>query len=851
MNTYNLYIDRNRVIPILFLFLLILLSTWLYNIYFFENIAKLFVIALSYGIFVLVWNYNKLVENSFFNYLGSAFFFIGTLKLFAFLSIKKQGIFHSDETILSYMFETTAHYIEALTFITVPFFINRKLKFNRIFIIFLILLVISMFSIVYLVKYLINQPYAVSLNYLNILSLYLIPALYLLSIVTLIIKRHVIEGNIVSLFVVSLFLKLVKELYFFPKGATIDMESITSYFMEIVSLYLIYKAFLDSGIFMSYDKLVATLKQSEASLRYEKDFAENLIESAGVIVLVLDSAGNIVQFNSYMETLTGFKIADMKGKNFFKHFLPSNIIEQYKDKFFAPDTINQSIIIPILTHNNERRYIEWFNRPLKNAEIKSMKEGFLAVGHDITERRNAEAFLRESEQKYRTIINTTSEGFWLLTPELVTIDVNDSLCKMLGYGRHEFINRKPFDFIAKESLIKYYDKVKQIPTTTQRVYELIFNKKDGKPLYAIINATTIIDNTGQPSTVFTFITDITRHKQLEKNLRESEERFRALSEATFEGIAIVKGKKIVETNSMFSNMFGYEQREIIGMKLSDFIYADYHNNIIGECDCNNHIHCESIGLKKDNTKFNIEICGKNMYYMGVAARVYAIRNISRFKDAEEQIKKSLKEKEMFLREIHHRIKNNLQIIISLLNLQSLYISDTKTLEVFQESKNRIKAISLIHERLYQSQDVSKISTKDYVIKLVSSITRSYGLDNRKIKLTFNVEDFLLGIDTAIPCGLIINELISNAMKYAFSKDMEGEIIISFKEKESESYELIVEDNGIGLPPGFNFKTTKNALGLQLVNDLVESQLEGDIKLESTAGTCFIINFKEVKYQDRI
>lgn len=216
------------------------------------------------------------------------------------------------------------------------------------------------------------------------------------------------------------------------------------------------------------------------------------------------------------------------------------------------------------------------------------------------------------------------------------------------------------------------------------------------------------------------------------------------------------------------------------------------------------------------------------------------KEISERKQAEEQIKASLKEKEVLLKEIHHRVKNNLQIISSLLKLQSHSIKDVQTLDIFKESQSRIRTMALIHENLYQSNDLSKINLSEYINKLVVNLFRSYQTNSSVIKPTINIDDVFLEIDVAVPCGLIVNELVSNSLKYAFPSGGEGEIWIEIFSDDKHNLVLIVKDNGVGLPKKFDLVSTKT-LGLQLVNNLVE-QIEGTVKNNSKSGTEFRITF---------
>lgn len=214
---------------------------------------------------------------------------------------------------------------------------------------------------------------------------------------------------------------------------------------------------------------------------------------------------------------------------------------------------------------------------------------------------------------------------------------------------------------------------------------------------------------------------------------------------------------------------------------------------------------------------------------------------------EEKLKDSLREKEVLLKEIHHRVKNNMQIIYGMLNLQLAQIKNEVVSEMIKETKNRIKAMALVHERLYQSENLARIEFGDYVRRLISGLIHSYGMDSNTVRQTIEIKNVSLNINLAIPCGLIVNELVSNSLRHAFpdGKGKKGKVcseveVLVGLNTDKKKFTLIVRDNGIGFPKGLDFRSAES-LGLQIVNTLVE-QLEGDIKLHRENGTLFKIEF---------
>jgi PAS domain S-box-containing protein len=216
----------------------------------------------------------------------------------------------------------------------------------------------------------------------------------------------------------------------------------------------------------------------------------------------------------------------------------------------------------------------------------------------------------------------------------------------------------------------------------------------------------------------------------------------------------------------------------------------------------------------------------------------------------EKVQSSLEEKELLLKEIHHRVKNNLQVISSLLNLQSSSIKDPEILAVLKESQDRVRSMALIHENLYRSSDISHLDVADYIKTLVSGLKRGYVNNRQDVELDLQIEQIPLDIDLAVPCGLIINELVSNALKHAFPDDRPDPMVsIVFKMMDQKNVHLSIGDNGVGLPEHFEFKTV-DSLGLKLIRILVTDQLEGDIVFSSKHGTRIDITFPLIQESNK-
>lgn len=307
---------------------------------------------------------------------------------------------------------------------------------------------------------------------------------------------------------------------------------------------------------------------------------------------------------------------------------------------------------------------------------------------------------------------------------------------------------------------------------------------------------------------------------------------------------------IVNINDATTNLLGFDKLELIGQNIN-LLFADREETRqkLFETDSNSIINCETKLNTKNNRAIPVLISksvikNENGNVIGI---VWIGNNIEEIKETQEKIKESLEEKELLLRELHHRVKNNLQIISSLINLQSKNIKDKDDLEIFRESQSRVKSMAIIHENLYNSKDFANIEFKPYIRSLIGYLFTYYSSDSVEVEI--DVDDgIVLNLDTSVPCGLIINELVTNSIKHAFKGLKSGKIRIALHSNDG-CYTLIVEDNGIGIPEGTSIERSEK-LGLQLVMSLVE-QLEGKFEFEGSDGAMFKIMFRELVYKDRL
>jgi PAS domain S-box-containing protein len=308
-------------------------------------------------------------------------------------------------------------------------------------------------------------------------------------------------------------------------------------------------------------------------------------------------------------------------------------------------------------------------------------------------------------------------------------------------------------------------------------------------------------------------------------------------------ISVDDEQRIILFNQGAEKIFGYKDQEVVGQSLDVLLAAPLstiHRQHIQDL-AESHVTARRMGergeirgRRKNGNEFPAEASISKVGVNGTTMFTVILRDVTQRVAAEEKIKTSLREKEALLKEIHHRVKNNLQVVSSLLGLQSRLVNDDETRKMFQESQNRIHSMALLHECLYQSNNLSMIDFPDYIRQLASHLFRSYGVHADRIHLRTNLDALYLNLDAAVPCGLIINELVSNSLKYAFPDTREGEVLIELREHSEGLARLLVADNGIGLRSDIDW-TTARSLGLRLVRSLAD-QLGAKIEVKSTLGT---------------
>ncbi len=610
-------------------------------------------------------------------------------------------------------------------------------------------------------------------------------------------------------------------------------------------------------------KRISELEKSETQLK-EKEInlvqsltkyrgLETIINHSPAIVFLWQAAeGWPVEFVSDNIANFGYTPDDFYlGRIHYVDIIHPNDLERISDEvtYYSQkeDCESYTQEYRIITKDGEVRWTD--DRTWLRRDAHGKITHYQGVVMDITEAKNAEKALKDSEIKYRTIFEHTGTATMILEEDTTVSLVNTEFEKISGYTKEEIENKKSWtEFVWEEDrdrMKKYHADRRVSSQLAPENYEFRFIDKQGN-IKDIAATITVFPGTKKS---LASLIDITEMKKAQVKVLESEKRMHRLLRESFDACLVHSGGELVNGDSnALKIMGGGSLDDFTGKPIIDFVHPDYRDEVSKRAH-KMYTHGGTVPLmeekwvKLDGTPIYVETVATSYKYEGKPAVQVFFRDITKRKNAEEELIKSIKEKEMLLKEIHHRVKNNLMVISSLLSLQSRFIKDEEALDIFKESQNRAKSMALIHERLYRSVDLKRINFADYVRALAIELFHAYVADTSRIKLNMDLEDIFLDINTTVPLGLMVNELISNCMKHAFPDAKNGEISIGFH-KINEGYILDISDTGVGFPEDLDFHNTKT-LGLQLVNNLAD-QIDAKINLDRSNGTSFTIEFKEME-----
>lgn len=585
--------------------------------------------------------------------------------------------------------------------------------------------------------------------------------------------------------------------------------------------------------------------------------------------IVIHTNGKIIYANPYFLKSLEITKNDLKGVDIFdivdvnyKHIIKEQIENVYTNNIAAieqvkfPNNNNElvsfSIQSVIDTYQGKKVIISILSsleiqKSLAEQSIRAKiaEDANILLEKEIAKHKETQQELINIQELTNSMINSSLDIIIASNNDEKITHISPSALYVFGYTEEEMRKLKPQDLY--NNLSEYKKVIDELKENGYFIGEITNISKSGNSFQSYLSSAPIKNKQGEIIGTMGVSRDIHEIKKIEQEIIDSEKRYRELFENLNDAIIILdEHTHITDINEAGKKLFGLDTES--NVKIRSFIVEEYLPFVKkkwNELKRKGKISQMEVEIiSQHGEKKFIEVSSNAIFENGkFRGSRDIIRDISDKKVAEAKLISSLEEKEVLLKEVHHRVKNNLQVISSILNLQSSYVKDENTLTILRESQNRIKSMSFIHESLYRTKDFSSVNFSEYIDNLARNLVQSYLLEQGKVEVNLVLGNYKLNLDQAIPCGLIINELLSNSMKYAFPNRSNGKIDIVIEKKGEKMY-FTVSDDGIGLPKGLDIENT-DTLGLQLVYTLI-SQLDGNIEVINSRGTKYLFNFTPLK-----
>ncbi|HLP16256.1 MAG TPA: PAS domain S-box protein [Bacteroidota bacterium] len=603
--------------------------------------------------------------------------------------------------------------------------------------------------------------------------------------------------------------------------------------------------------------------RAEEELERSNMFLRSILDSSSSISIISsDQEGMITYWNIGAQKLFGYKASEVVGRENIRILTPI-------DEPWTAATLTMMRTSALTTQQSHRREViectksgekVWINLAVSpRLDENGECIGTLALGENITARKIAERELFTTRGRLEQLLDTSLVIIYSrkVSEDFGITFISNNVGALLGCDPADFTD----DAGYWASCLHPDDKPRVTAAITRigedhQVMEYRFRYEPEQYRWLRDEMRLVRDDLGEPLEIVGSWVDITDEKNMERALRESEEKFRALAEFSQDIIMrFDKNLRHLYVNPMAERQMGVPVEAFFGKTPREL---DFPSELVEFWEREIRKTFETKTLQRTEYRLpsgawvDWELIPEFLPNGDVTTIVTSARDITDLKKAEQRLRDSLEEKEVMLREIHHRVKNNLQVIIALMGLQAETRTDPIMKGMLAELQSRARTMSLVHETLYQSQNIARVNLAVYVRNLTANVMQTFGI-NSVVRLQVHAEEVFAGIDAAIPCGLIINELVTNALKYAFPHARRDALMqvqpaddcvidVSVCTRDT-NLEIIVADNGVGLPDGFDWRKAKS-LGLRLVNILAKNQLRGTIEVNTAHGTIFTIAFCE-------
>jgi PAS domain S-box-containing protein len=603
-------------------------------------------------------------------------------------------------------------------------------------------------------------------------------------------------------------------------------------------------------------------KELEAAekLKRSEELYRDLFDNMSDGYLLLDEKGNVKYFNAAALKIFKTTKTSIRNVNLLDCIHKEDIgrVKHLRKELIEQGKPINGLEYNVVTSKNQLRCVQVSSSPIfENGKFTGSRE----LIRDVSEQKQAREEAQEQMAKMHSFFESSAYFIWSVDEKYKLTSFNRNFAKMYERlsGKAPKLGMVAYGIGGKgSSEVKAFWKEKMEIgfSGKHQNFELKIPEAAGQYQWLDVVLNPVNKENGRIQELSGIAHSITFKKQAEGKIKEQAAKINSIFDSTAMLIwTLDKNLRISSYNLNFGKML-YKTFDIeiqIGQSFQEYVkpYVKTEHQIKLNNFFQNALKGNSVQFEGPLKKKNGQIFWMEAFLNPILTEDGKVGEISCMaheitdkKIIEKQIRESLHEKEVLLQEVHHRVKNNLQVISSILNLQSSYVKDTNTLNILRESQNRIKSMSFIHESLYQTNDFSSIDFSDYILSLSKSLVHSYSINAGLVELKTNFEKVFLNLDQAIPCGLIVNELLSNALKYAFPNNRKGIIRMQIKEAKKK-VELLIKDNGVGMPQDFDFDQN-DSLGLQLVFTLIE-QLDGEVlfKTKPNQGTEYLITFDKL------